>query len=492
MNHAMRTDPLLAAMFSRRDGLAPSPTPNNPDWMYRTFNQLNGDINADPRMIAPSGINSRMPMVPDYNLNQHVQTEGVMPGYVSSSQPSINPATGLPQFNLADAQAGNRMSGSMMPPGMPPMGGPPMGGAPPGMGGPPGMGAPPGGPPGMPQNNGVPQLPPQVIQMLMQALQQGGGQGGPPGMQQPPQGPPPALPHPGMQQMAAQGQNGDTLVAHMTPGEIAVPPQVQTPQLMQVLRAAFAQMGINPAQFTAGAPQAARNPSTGAPEFSIWSTLLPILGGVAGSFIPIPGVGTAAGAALGGAAGGAAGGLIDHQSPLGVALSAAGGAAGGYMGAPAGGAAEALAPAASNLGADAVTSAAASNALANGAAPGMQASMSAAPNVFSAGAQAAPGVMGNAAAGGAGQAGNLLSRSMPYIKTGLAAGTGAGIGGMLAPPPASDPLDKAGFNKKLGPINPNFNQVRGSGQTSTPNFTGYNPYAAVSGPNPGFSFFPQQ
>lgn len=63
---------------------------------------------------------------------------------------------------------------------------------------------------------------------------------------------------------------------------------------------------------------------------------------------------------------------------------------------------------------------------------------------------------------------------------------------MLAPPPTTDPLDKAGFNRKLGPLNTNFNQVRGSGQTSTPNFTGYNPYAAVAGPNPGFNFFPQQ
>jgi hypothetical protein len=105
--------------------------------------------------------------------------------------------------------------------------------------------------------------------------------------------------------MAAQGRMGDSMMAHLTPGEVAVPPQVQTPELMRALQQAFGQAGVAPEQFTAGSPFSSTNPQTGAPEFSLWSALLPVLGAAAGSFIP--GLGTAAGAALGGAAGGAAG-----------------------------------------------------------------------------------------------------------------------------------------------------------------------------------------
>ena len=84
------------------------------------------------------------------------------------NQPSINPVTGMQQFNLQDAM----MSGSQQPP---PMQQPPQ------MGGqmPPQM-------QGGPSPGGAPQIPPQVLQMLMQRMQQGGGQ--PPMM---PQGGPP-------------------------------------------------------------------------------------------------------------------------------------------------------------------------------------------------------------------------------------------------------------------------------------------------------------
>ena len=39
-------------------------------------------------------------------------------------------------------------------------------------------------------------------------------------------------------EMAALGRGGDTLVAHLTPGELTVPPQLQSPQLIAALQAA--------------------------------------------------------------------------------------------------------------------------------------------------------------------------------------------------------------------------------------------------------------
>lgn len=115
-------------------------------------------------------------------------------------------------------------------------------------------------------------------------------QGPPP--QMPPQGAPPQMPggaNPNLQafgQMAAQqGRGGDALVAHLTPGEIMVPPQIQTPELMAILQQAFSQAGAKPQQFTAGSPQSKMNPQTGMPEYGFFDSLLPTLLGAGGSFL---------------------------------------------------------------------------------------------------------------------------------------------------------------------------------------------------------------
>lgn len=78
----------------------------------------------------------------------------------------------------------------------------------------------------------------------------------------------------GAQQMAAQGRNGDSLMAHMSPGEIAIPPQVQTRQLLDAIRQAFAHFGIDINQFTAGSPASSRNPATGAPQYNFLDGLM--------------------------------------------------------------------------------------------------------------------------------------------------------------------------------------------------------------------------
>lgn len=150
----------------------------------------------------------------------------------------------------------------------------------------------------------------------------------------------------GGKQAAAAGRGGDTMVAHMTPGEIAVPPQVQTPEVLATLNKAFAGAGANPTSFQAGNPDQKVNPQTGMPEFGFFDTLLPIGLGIAGSTLlgpevlaPALGLEGASGFAgaipgiLGGAIGTTAGNLITGkplgQSLAGGALGAIGGALGG-------------------------------------------------------------------------------------------------------------------------------------------------------------------
>jgi hypothetical protein len=128
-------------------------------------------------------------------------------------------------------------------------------------------------------------------------------------------------------EMAKMGRYGDSVLAHMTPGEMAVPPEVQTPQVMHALTNAFRSMGVSPQMFQAGSPNASTNPQTGANEFSILGALLPVLGAIGGSMI-MPGIGTA----IGGGLGGAAGGMYDKAGGMGTALEALGGAAGGFLG----------------------------------------------------------------------------------------------------------------------------------------------------------------
>lgn len=367
--------------------------------------------------------------------------------------------------------------------------------------------APPQG--GMPQMGGQQQLPPQVMQMLMQRMQQqkamGGmpGGGGPMPQQAPPQmappggmqggmpgappprppmmappgggqapmappggsggaagGPPPtgpapmgqgAPPQPGQQhmtpaEMAAKGRFGDQIVGHLTPGEVQVPPQVQTPQLMHMLQQAFAKAGVSPAQFTAGSPDSSHNPATGAPEYSLLAALLPILGGAAGSFIP--GLGTGIGAALGGAAGGAAGGLVDHTGAAGTALSALGGGLGGLVG---GG----------GVGG-------------SGAAASVPEDVDIAGNTIPGAANAASSAASSTPFGG-------NSSYMNALRPGLGAGLGSAVGGMLAPQPSASSALPPGFNNPMPALNKNFNSLLGNGQSSTPSFAGYNPYSAATG-----------
>lgn len=275
-------------------------------------------------------------------------------------------------------------------------------------------------------------------------------------------------------QMAQKGRFGDAVVAHLTPGEIEVPPQVQTPQLMQMLQQAFAKAGVSPQQFTAGSPQSSHNPATGAPEYSLLAALLPILGGVAGNMIA-PGIG----GAIGGALGGGAGSLADKGGAANALASAAGGGLGGYIGG--GGLGDTGATAAESAGGGSLaapTTTPFGNGLSAAANPELN---------TSAAASLAPS-QAAAAATNAGAPSGYLSA----LKPGLGAGLGATIGGMVAPAGGNgtgSPLPP-GFTNPLAPLNKNFNQLLGNGNSSQASFGGYNPYAAATGGVPGgYNFY---
>ncbi|MDX2143014.1 MAG: hypothetical protein SFV19_06645 [Rhodospirillaceae bacterium] len=69
--------------------------------------------------------------------------------------------------------------------------------------------------------------------------------------------------------LALQGRGGDTEIAHVTPGEVVIPRNLQTPAVMRTLAAAAARAGIDPRRYTVGHRANSVNPRTGKPEFAI-------------------------------------------------------------------------------------------------------------------------------------------------------------------------------------------------------------------------------
>ena len=67
--------------------------------------------------------------------------------------------------------------------------------------------------------------------------------------------------------LALQGRNGDTEVAHVTPGEIVLPAALQTPAVLGALREAARASNIPLEQLRVGSPLNSINPRTSQPEF---------------------------------------------------------------------------------------------------------------------------------------------------------------------------------------------------------------------------------
>ncbi|MEQ8510753.1 MAG: hypothetical protein RIB43_17255 [Rhodospirillaceae bacterium] len=70
--------------------------------------------------------------------------------------------------------------------------------------------------------------------------------------------------------LALQGRGGDTELAHLTPGEMIVPPQLQTPEVVRALQQAAHNAGIDMRRYTAGSPASSVNPETGLEEYSLY------------------------------------------------------------------------------------------------------------------------------------------------------------------------------------------------------------------------------
>lgn len=382
------------------------------------------------------------------------------------------PQQGIPPQILQMLMQRQAQGGQSMPPqGMPqqmqggqsPMQGPPRPPMPPqAQGMPQGASPSPQGTP--PQGGGIP---PQILQMLMAQMQK--------------QAP---------QQLAAQGQNGDSLIAHLTPGEIMVPPEVQTPKVLATLKKDFKQHGVQPQQFTAGSPASSTNPKTGVPQYNFMSAFLPAALGVAGAAAaPFTGgaslgLSAAEMAAIGGGLGSAAGGLITGQSPTQAALSGLGSAAGGYALSGAGGQlGNLLGNSAAKAGGSA-TGAMAGNAAGATAGNAAGNGMTAADNQFLSNAVASSGSNAGSLAAGANVpappvfGSQALGSFNPFSSAGSALGgyIGSSIG---APPKSNSPNYPAGFNANMPAVGSLGSAQQQLGQTNsvqpTPTFANYNP-----------------
>lgn len=438
---------------------------------------------------------------------------------MGGGQPGMMPPTGGMPPPPMGGQPGQPSMGQMgqmgqpgQQPGMPPQQLPMQGGMP---GQPPQQGMPPGMPPSMP-----PGMPP------------GGGQppGQPPGMpgQQGQQGGQQHRYTP--QEMAALGRMGDSVVAHMTPGEISVPPQIQSPKVLATLKEAFKKKNVPPQNFVAGSPTESKNPATGAPEFSFWSSFLPIALGIGGSLIA-PGIGTELGlgassalmGAVGGGLGTTIGGLATGESPIRAGLSGLGAGAGGYL---LGGGAGSLfgdsgGSAAASAGGQAGSQMAGTAATAGTTDPfGMLPSATSGYGMGGMGSGMGAGMAADSASQSLGSLGPTVANSanpamasalnptpsfnnlygmMPGSSTlsgGLGAAGGSAIGGMIgnaigAPPQGNPPNYPPGFTTPMTPVSqlPSFQQQLGYNTYNGPqaNFNGFNP--ATNYPA-SYNFFP--
>lgn len=103
--------------------------------------------------------------------------------------------------------------------------------------------------------------------------------------------------------LAELGRNGDSFIVHAARGEHVIPMEVleNNPRLKNLLWQHMREMDLEPERYIVGNELNSINPHTGQPEFflgglwdgikSVLKIAAPVLGAVAGSFIPIPVVG---------------------------------------------------------------------------------------------------------------------------------------------------------------------------------------------------------
>ena len=102
--------------------------------------------------------------------------------------------------------------------------------------------------------------------------------------------------------IAGLGRGEDTMLAHVAPGEMVVPP-VLSPETQETIKQEMIAVGLDPNQYTVGGGMSI-NPITGMAEFGflkkLGKSLKKVVKKVAPVAMLIPGVGTAIGGALGG------------------------------------------------------------------------------------------------------------------------------------------------------------------------------------------------
>lgn len=145
-----------------------------------------------------------------------------------------------------------------------------------------------------------------------------------------PQMPPPQAPE-------QAGQGTDTVLGHLSLGEVVIPRAfLDDPDVMQMLQALFQQNGADLGEFTVGDPANKINPETGYPEFFSFGKILRAVAPLALSYFA-PGLGTALGSSILGA--GAVGASTLGNALIGGGLGAltGGGLKGALLGAAGGG-----------------------------------------------------------------------------------------------------------------------------------------------------------
>lgn len=75
-----------------------------------------------------------------------------------------------------------------------------------------------------------------------------------------------------LQQAAGEGRATDNFMGHLTKGEIVIPVELQTPELVSKLAEVFSANGGDIDEFTVGSQKNKINPKTGQPEF-FWTAL---------------------------------------------------------------------------------------------------------------------------------------------------------------------------------------------------------------------------
>jgi hypothetical protein len=135
----------------------------------------------------------------------------------------------------------------------------------------------------------------------------------------------------GIQDLAQYGRGNDSMIAHVTPGEQMIPPEMMArhPGLQKELYQAYEAEGMDPRQFKVGSGITSLNPTTGMPEYGFFKKLFKAAAPIVGYAM-----GGAAGAAIGGALAGASDGGGWKGALKGGAIGYVGGslAAGGAFG----------------------------------------------------------------------------------------------------------------------------------------------------------------